>query len=75
MRSRSMEPGTAVYLVPIEDGPYTREPDRTRWYLQDGGENCWGIWSVDIGRFVPRSFDTSIQAQEAGVAAGLKVAP
>ena len=75
MRSRSMEPGTVVYLVPIKEGPYTREPDRTRWYLEDDNEICWGIWSMDIGHFVPRTFDASIAAREAAVAAGLKVAP
>jgi hypothetical protein len=31
------------YAVPIKNGPYSTEPDRTRWYVEKVGGPTWPL--------------------------------
>ena len=31
------------FAVPIKDGPYSAEPERTRWYVEKDGGPAWPL--------------------------------
>jgi hypothetical protein len=68
---------TVVYAIPVKDGPYTRNPDRTRWYLE--------AWTLDTpcppvlgqrvnGLVEPVGFDTLDEAHQYAADHGYTVA-